>query len=35
MHIGQEMIVKQIGITDKTYYQWSKDYDGLKVYQAL
>ena len=36
--IGQGMIVKhvckQIGITDKTYYRWRKEYGGLKTDQA-
>ncbi len=36
--LGQGMTVKrvckQIGITDKTYYRWRKEYGGLKVDQA-
>jgi transposase-like protein len=36
--IGQGLVVKQvckrIGVTDKTYYRWRKEYGGLKVDQA-
>ncbi len=27
-------VVRQLGITDKTYYRWRKEYGGLKVVQA-
>jgi transposase-like protein len=27
-------VVKQLGITDQTYYRWRKSYGGLKVDQA-
>jgi transposase-like protein len=27
-------IVRELGITDQTYYRWRKEYGGLKVSQA-
>ncbi len=27
-------VCKQIGVTDKTYYRWRREYGGLKVTQA-
>jgi transposase-like protein len=27
-------VVKQLGITDQTYYRWRKSYGGMKVDQA-
>jgi transposase-like protein len=27
-------IVRELGITDQTYYRWRKEYGGLKVAQA-
>ena len=28
------VVVKQLGITEQTYYRWSKEYGGLRVDQA-
>jgi len=28
-------IVRQLGISDATYYKWRKEYGGLKVDQAI
>jgi transposase-like protein len=33
-HTAEEIVNKQIGITDQTYYRWRKEYGGLKVDQA-
>jgi transposase-like protein len=27
-------VVRQLGVTDQTYYRWRKEYGGLKVDQA-
>ncbi len=27
-------IIRQLGITEQTYYRWRKEYDGLKTSQA-
>ncbi len=29
-----EQVVRQLGVTDQTYYRWRKEYGGLKVDQA-
>ncbi len=29
-----KLMCKQIGVTDKTYYRWRKEYGGLKTTQA-
>ena len=29
-----EMAVRQIGVTEQTYYRWRKEYGGMKVEQA-
>ena len=28
------MVCKQIGVSDKTYYRWRKEYGGMKMNQA-
>jgi putative transposase len=28
------LVCKQIGVSDKTYYRWRKEYGGLKMNQA-
>ena len=29
-----EQVVRQLGVTNQTYYRWRKEYGGLKVDQA-
>ncbi len=29
-----EEVVRQLGISDATYYKWRKEYDGLQIDQA-
>ena len=36
--VGQEMaridVIREVGITEQTYYRWRKEYGGLQVDQA-
>ena len=38
MYIGEGMTareaVRQIGVTEQTYYRWRKDYGGMRIEQA-
>ena len=31
---SMEMICRQLGVTDQTYYRWRKEYGGIKLDQA-